>query len=500
MRGGQEVWRHVARPRLRDARVQRRVPRRLSRPPRARRCWPASAPTGWKGLGVQLFDAVEGEHAAILGLPLLPLLGFPAPARGADGLSPPCDGCAKVEENGEERWRTKSIPDATAALAGLLRDGMLIMAGGFGLCGIPSALIEAIRESGVKDLTVVSNNAGIDDAGLGVLLQTRQIKKMISSYVGENATFMQQYLAGELEIEFNPQGTLAERIRAGGAGIPAFFTRTGVGTDDRRGQGGARVRRPPLHHGARPVRRPGHRARLEGRHRGQPRLPADRAQLQPADGDRGQGDGRRGRAPGAARRDRPRRTSSPPASSSSAWCTCPIRTSASSSARSASVPTPRPRPPPAPNPCRHRRTTMAWTRDEMAARAARELEDGMYVNLGIGIPTLVANHIPPGISVQLHSENGMLGIGPFPYRGRGGCRPDQRRQADGDAAADDQSSSTARRASRMIRGGHIAISILGALQVARERRPGELDGARQDGQGHGRRDGPGRRRAAAAWC
>jgi 3-oxoacid CoA-transferase subunit A len=104
------------------------------------------------------------------------------------------------------------------------------MSGGFGLCGIPSVLIEAIRTSGVKDLTVISNNAGIDDVGLGVLLKTRQIRKMISSYVGENATFAQQYLAGELEIEFNPQGTLAERIRAGGAGIPAFFTATGAGT------------------------------------------------------------------------------------------------------------------------------------------------------------------------------------------------------------------------------------------------------------------------------
>lgn len=124
----------------------------------------------------------------------------------------------------------KVYPDAKAALAGLLRDGMTIMSGGFGLCGIPSLLIEAIRESGVKDLTVVSNNAGIDGAGLGVLLETRQIRKMISSYVGENAEFARQYLAGELEIEFNPQGTLAERIRAGGAGIPAFFTKTGVGT------------------------------------------------------------------------------------------------------------------------------------------------------------------------------------------------------------------------------------------------------------------------------
>lgn len=130
----------------------------------------------------------------------------------------------------------KVYPDAKAALAGVLRDGMVIHSGGFGLCGIPSLLIEAIRESGVKDLTVVSNNAGIDDAGLGLLLRTRQIRKMISSYVGENAEFARQYLAGELEIEFNPQGTLAERIRAGGAGIPAFFTRTGVGTEVAKGK------------------------------------------------------------------------------------------------------------------------------------------------------------------------------------------------------------------------------------------------------------------------
>jgi len=124
----------------------------------------------------------------------------------------------------------KVYNSAEAALAGVLKDGMTIMSGGFGLCGIPSVLIEAIRASGVKDLTVISNNAGIDDAGLGLLLVTRQIRKMISSYVGENATFARQYLAGELEIEFNPQGTLAERIRAGGAGIPAFYTATGAGT------------------------------------------------------------------------------------------------------------------------------------------------------------------------------------------------------------------------------------------------------------------------------
>ncbi len=124
----------------------------------------------------------------------------------------------------------KVYPNPTAALAGSLRDNMVIMSGGFGLCGIPGALIAAIRDSGVTGLTIISNNAGIDGAGLGLLLETRQVKRMVSSYVGENKTFMNQYLAGELEIEFNPQGTLAERIRAGGAGIPAFFTRTGAGT------------------------------------------------------------------------------------------------------------------------------------------------------------------------------------------------------------------------------------------------------------------------------
>ena len=124
----------------------------------------------------------------------------------------------------------KVYTDATAAVAGVLKDGMVVMSGGFGLCGIPDVLIGAIRASGVNNLTVISNNAGIDGAGLGLLLETGQIKKMISSYVGENKLFAEQYLSGRLELEFNPQGTLAERIRAGGAGIPAFFTKTGYGT------------------------------------------------------------------------------------------------------------------------------------------------------------------------------------------------------------------------------------------------------------------------------
>jgi len=124
----------------------------------------------------------------------------------------------------------KVYATAAEALDGVLEDGMLIASGGFGLCGIPELLLAAIRDAGVKDLTFASNNAGVDDFGIGILLQTKQVKKMISSYVGENAEFMRQYLSGELELEFTPQGTLAERMRAGGAGIPGFYTKTGVGT------------------------------------------------------------------------------------------------------------------------------------------------------------------------------------------------------------------------------------------------------------------------------
>ena len=130
----------------------------------------------------------------------------------------------------------KIYPDAKAALEGLLFDGMLIAAGGFGLCGIPELLLQGIKEAGTRDLTFASNNAGVDDFGIGILLQTKQVRKMISSYVGENAEFMRQYLDGELEVEFNPQGTLAERMRAGGAGIPGFYTKTGVGTDIAKGK------------------------------------------------------------------------------------------------------------------------------------------------------------------------------------------------------------------------------------------------------------------------
>jgi 3-oxoacid CoA-transferase A subunit len=137
---------------------------------------------------------------------------------------------ARAEDDLEIATMKKLYPDAAAALDGVLFDGMTICAGGFGLCGIPERLIDAIRDAGTKDLTIASNNAGIDGEGLGKLLRTRQVKKMISSYVGENKEFERQYLSGELEVEFCPQGTLAERCRAGGAGIPGFYTKTGVGT------------------------------------------------------------------------------------------------------------------------------------------------------------------------------------------------------------------------------------------------------------------------------
>jgi 3-oxoacid CoA-transferase subunit A len=142
-------------------------------------------------------------------------------------LSPRGEACIPSDQ---ETFVNKIFPSAQAALQGVVKDGQLMAVGGFGLCGIPEALIEALKAAGTKNLTVISNNAGVDDFGLGKLLQTRQIKKMISSYVGENKEFERQYLAGELELEFTPQGTLAEKLRAGGAGIPAFFTKTGVGT------------------------------------------------------------------------------------------------------------------------------------------------------------------------------------------------------------------------------------------------------------------------------
>ena len=173
----------------------------------------------------------------------------------------------------------KVYGSAAEALEGVLSDGMLIASGGFGLCGIPELLLQAIKEAGTKNLTFASNNAGVDDFGIGILLQTKQVKKMISSYVGENAEFMRQYLSGELELEFNPQGTLAERMRAGGCGIPGFYTKTGVGTVIAEGKDPQRLQRRDIHHGRRHLCRSVHRQSVESGRDRQPCVPQDRPQL-----------------------------------------------------------------------------------------------------------------------------------------------------------------------------------------------------------------------------
>ena len=320
----------------------------------------------------------------------------------------------------------KVYANADEALAGVVKDGMMVMAGGFGLCGIPETLIEAVRKTGVKDLTVVSNNAGVDGIGLGVLLETGQIRKMISSYVGENKIFAQLYLSGKLELEFNPQGTLAERIRAGGAGIPAFFTRTGVGTivaegkEIREFDGEAYVME------TRPRRRRLARPRLEGRHRGQPRLPQDRAQLQSDDGDGRQDHDRRGRAsrqPGEIDPDH----IITPGIFVQRIVHVPERAEAHRAAHRAQAPR-----------LKTEDTPMPWTRDQMAGARRQGAADGFYVNLGIGIPTLVSNYIPEGMTRAAAERERHARHGAVPVRGRGGPRPHQRRQADRHAAADDE--------------------------------------------------------------
>jgi 3-oxoacid CoA-transferase len=343
----------------------------------------------------------------------------------------------------------KVYADATSALSGLLHDDMTIAAGGFGLCGIPENLIGALVASGAKGLTIVGNNAGVDDFGMGLLLKTRQVKKVVASYVGENKEFERQVLAGELELQLTPQGTLAEKLRAGGAGIPGFYTRTGFGTmlaenkETKTFDGKSYVLEDAIHADVAIVKAwKGDKAgnlvyRMTSRNFNPMIATCGKVTVAEVEElvETGELEPDQIHTPGIyvdriiLGRNYEKRIE--------------FRTVAGAAASKKDSP----------------------IRERMARRAAQELRDGYYVNLGIGIPTLVANFIPPDINVTLQSENGLLGIGPFPADD----------QVDPDLInAGKQTITTIPGSSffssadsfAMIRGGHIDLSILGALEVA----------------------------------
>src|SRR5438477_820427 len=343
----------------------------------------------------------------------------------------------------------KVYSDAKAALAGLLHDNMTIAAGGFGLCGIPENLIAALHESGVKGLTIVGNNAGVDDFGMGILLPARQVKKVMASYVGENKEFERQVLAGELELELIPQGTLAERLRAGGAGIPGFFTRTGFATKLTEGK------ETKTFGDTEYVLEPG--------------ITAELSIVKAWKGDKS----------GNLIFRKTSRNFNPMIATCGTVCVAEVEQLVEvGELNPDQIHTPGIFVDRIVQGAKYEKRIEFCTvqgsatakkenpiRELMARRAAQELRDGYYVNLGIGIPTLVSNYIPADINVTLQSENGLLGIGPFPAESQ--VDPDLINAGKQTVTTIPGSSFFSSADSfAMIRGGHVDISILGGLEVA----------------------------------